>query len=555
MKVTKKLLVLLLSVVMVFALAVPVFADDATYTITVKNTSTNLKMEGITYYAYKVFDVTLSGYDENGENPTNYAYTVNANFAGFKYKYTDLDGNIIEKSGKDLIALVGTFRNRSDKLNDFAKQVMEYATTNNITATASATAEDDATQVTINVDTAGYYLVTATANSEDTSALLTAFCALDTTNNSAEVNLKVDAPTVEKEVKEAGDNEYAKYADASIGETLNYRLTVTIPEYADYYDTYKYIVHDTMGAGLTLVEDSIKVYINEELTLELDATDYLEYDPFDHPGETIPVTIYTVTTGDDITTGDDCTFELEFANDFIHGNPGRPYYITYNATVNKDAVIYAESNDNSAHVEYSNDPYDETKTTTTTDSVVKLYTYSFDLKKYYLDGENEVALAGAEFKLYSDEDCTTEIPLVKVSDTEYRVATADETGVAIISVAGQMVIQGLDKGTYYLKETKAPSGYNLLDEAVKVTITPTDNGTETTPATAVTAVNVYQADDTTNAIDYIGIENKSGSKLPFTGGTGTMIFYIVGSVLVVGAVVLLITQKRVSNKKSDNNEN
>lgn len=527
MKVTKKLLVLLLSVVMVFALAVPVFADDTTYTITIKNQSDNVSMEGVTYYAYKVFDVTLSDYDENGENPTNYAYTVNEDFEDFIYTYKDADGNDKTATGEELIALVDTFDDNSDALNNFAKAVMEYATDNGISATANVEAGTNATEATITVPSAGYYLVTATANSADTDSALTAFCALDTTDNSAEVNLKVDAPTIKKEIKEDDDTAYALYADATIGETLNYRLTVTVPNYADYYDTYTYVVHDTMDAGLTLDENSIKVYTNAELTTEVDSTNY------------------TVSY-----TDEDCTFDLAFVNDFVQSNTGKTFYIAYNATVNSDAVIYTDSNDNSANIEYSNDPYDSSSTTITDDTVVKLYTYSFNLLKYYLDDTAEKPLAGAEFKLYSDEACTNEIPLVKLSDTEYRVATATETGVVLTSVAQHMVIKGLDAGNYYLLETKAPAGYNLLEDEVKITITPTVNNT----ATEITAVNVYQNDSTT-AVDYIGIENKSGSLLPFTGGTGTMVFYIVGSVLVVGAVVLLITQKRVSNKKSDKADN
>ena len=512
MKKTKKLMAVVIAILLVVVSVVPAFAAGD-YTITINNSSSNVSMNGITYNAYRVFDVTLSGYDQNGENPTNYAYEVNADFADFSYNgYSD----------DDFVAYVATLSDQSDELNAFAEAVKNYITDNSISATGSVTATAD-DEAVINVTELGYYLVMETATSVDGSNTLTAFCALNTTNNNAEVNLKVDAPTIAKQVKENGETAYGAWTDAEIGETVNFLLTVTVPTYANYYDTYTYIVHDTMDSGLTMTDGTLKVYSDSALTTEVTATNYT------------------------VTTDDDCTFDLQLNSDFVQANTGKTFYIAYDATVNSTAKIYTNSNDNSANIEYSNDAYDESSTTTTTDKTVKVYSYSFDLLKYYMNNSTETPLKDAKFKLYSDAACENEIALVKVDDTTYRVALDGETVADyIVSVEEKITINGLDDAVYYLKEMVAPDGYNLIETAITVTV----DATAKADNSDVESVSIYQ-DDNADAVEYIGVENKSGSLLPFTGGIGSMIFYVVGGALVIGACILLITHLRVSGKKEE----
>lgn len=512
MKKIKKLMAVVIAVLMVLVSVVPAFAAD-NYTITINNSSSNVSMKDITYNAYKVFDVTLSGYDENGENPQNYAYEVNADFVDFSYNgYSD----------DDLVTYVSKLKNESDELNAFAEAVKNYIKSNNIEPAGKVTADSDKSAV-INVTELGYYLVMETATSVDGNNTLTAFCALNTTNNNAEVNLKVDAPTITKQVKENGDTEYGAWTDAQIGETVNFLITVTVPTYANYYDTYKYIVHDTMENGLTMTDGTLKVYSDASLETEVDTTNYT------------------------VTTDDSCTFDLQLNSAFVQENTGKTFYITYDATVNNEAEIYTASNDNTANIEYSNNAYDESLTTNTTNKTVMIYSYSFDLLKYYLNNNVETPLKDAKFKLYSDAACENEVKLVKVDDTTYRVALEDETATDyIVSVEEKITINGLDDAVYYLMEMVAPAGYNHIETPIKVTV----DANAKADNSDVESLSIYQ-DDSQDSVKYIGVENKSGSLLPFTGGIGSMIFYVVGGALVIGACILLITHLRVSGKKED----
>ncbi|MCI7020608.1 MAG: prealbumin-like fold domain-containing protein, partial [Clostridiales bacterium] len=149
-------------------------------------------------------------------------------------------------------------------------------------------------------------------------------------------------------------------------------------------------------------------------------------------------------------------------------------------------------------------------------------TYQFEILKYAATDTNKNPLAGATFQL--KDASGNVVKLVKVSDTEYRVANGSETGAveSFTTVAsGKIVIKGVDLDKYTLVETAAPAGYNTLKDPVEVTVL------------------------ATNALT-VEVPNASGTELPSTGGMGTTIFYVLGSVLVLGAVVLLVTKKRMS---------
>lgn len=148
-------------------------------------------------------------------------------------------------------------------------------------------------------------------------------------------------------------------------------------------------------------------------------------------------------------------------------------------------------------------------------------------------------LNGAKFELHDAQTAGNKIDLVKVSDGVYRVATATEKGAegftSAVIEAGKATVKGLDAGTtYWLEETEAPAGYNKLAGRVEVKI---ENTNLTTTMTG---------DTWAQGNGGVQITNNSGALLPSTGGMGTTIFYVLGSVLVLGAVVLLVTKKRMS---------
>lgn len=215
-------------------------------------------------------------------------------------------------------------------------------------------------------------------------------------------------------------------------------------------------------------------------------------------------------------------YKLEIPGDVVFANKGKTLTLTYTAKVNENAVVL-ETESNTAHLTYDN----YTSKDVTSSDVVTL---AFDFQK--VDGTDQTTiLAGAQFKLYDAETGGNEIKVVlkeAASGTNgqistYRVAKADETGVLID--VGSARIEGLDKKKYYLEETKAPTGYNKVENRIEVAVTE-----ETAPASNIDSK----------------VGNNKGATLPSTGGIGTTIFYIIGAILVIGAGMFLVIRKRMS---------
>ena len=208
--------------------------------------------------------------------------------------------------------------------------------------------------------------------------------------------------------------------------------------------------------------------------------------------------------------------------------------VTYNVILDTDAVIGTEGNSNKVYLEYSNDPnWNGTGTEPTgktPEQEVKVYTWGIPVFKYT---GTDTALAGAGFTLYKGE---TAISVVGVGNNIYKVCTltnCEHTHITQIVTddTGKFQIEGLEKGTYILKETKVPAGYNKCED---VTVVIGENGVLSADGSATTEVK---------------IQNKSGSTLPETGGIGTTLFYVIGSILTLVAVVLLVTKKRMTTEK------
>ncbi len=169
----------------------------------------------------------------------------------------------------------------------------------------------------------------------------------------------------------------------------------------------------------------------------------------------------------------------------------------------------------------------------------KTYSYSFDLVK--TDNSNKL-LAGAQFELYTNKNCTDKVALVKVGN-DYRVASATEkattkftSAVIVSNDTSKITVNGLKGETsYWLKEIKAPEGYNELEEPYEF-IMGADNMSATLNGTQWGDGGVH-------------VINNAGTVLPSTGGMGTTVFYVVGGGLMAVAVVLLVTKKRMENKR------
>jgi len=469
-KTFKKLFAALLAAALVLAMAVPAFAEtNATKgSITISKT-----VKDETYTIYRMFK--LDSY--NAESNT-YSYTVESDWEGF-FK-TGAGGNYITLDGQNHPTWTAADENDSTTVAAFAKAALAWAADKKISGTKETATGDTVTFSNLDL---GYYLV-------DSS--LGALCGLNTTNPDATIKEKNEKPEIKKEVQ-TSTGDWGDKNNAKIGDTVEYKVEITVADGAQ-----TYTVTDTMSTGLTFNSGSLKVTANDVVT-----TDY---------------TLTPTTNG----------FTLVLPETYVSTlTKGTTIIVTYNATLNKDAVIDGDGNTNEVKLGYGNHQ-------NTVPSKVTTKSYQFDLVK--VDGATKKLLNGAEFKLYDAENGGSVIKVVPVAGG-YRVANGDETGaVDTIKVNGKVHISGLDKTTYWLEETKAPDGYNMLTERKPVSLT---NGSNNTTLTSSTW---------SEADHGVAVENNAGTVLPSTGGMGTTLFYVIGGGLMVAAVVLLVTKKRMEHK-------
>lgn len=490
MKYMKKLMTLLAVLTLALAMAVPAFAASGTGMITIDNAVT-----GTTYKAYRIFD--LESYD-TGKNA--YSYKLNSAWNGFPAYSTTIDGNTVSATDFFSVNSAGYIEwngAKKDAGADFAKLAKAFAVEKNIACDKAETASS--ATVTFADLTLGYYLV-------DTS--LGALCSLDTTAPSVTIKEKNSNTTIEKKIVITGD-EKVDSNSAGIGDTVNFSITITVKD----GDPKGYVLHDKLS-GLTFDSDSLEVKVGT--TTLTPNTDYtLETNPAD---------------------GD--SFDVKFKDGILKTND--VVVVTYSATVAADATIAGAGNKNTAKLVYNGK--DSTKEETTT------YVWKLNVHKYTLNSTNdEVALNGAKFVLYrkdgTDKKYYAKLTGGKIDGwvTNQSDATTLET-----SGTGDISIEGLNVGTYYLEETEAPAGYNKLTGPIEVEITATTSatsGSETVHYKNSSETSYTLATDAT-----VKVLNKAGTQLPSTGGIGTTLFYVIGGVLMAVAAVLLVTKKRMNNK-------
>ncbi len=486
MKIFKRFASVIMIVMMMMSMMLPAMAAS----ITVNNA-----VDGESYTAYKIFDVTNSG--------DNYAYSISADSAWLSLvEDYEVDGNAVFKltqNGDRYVVEINEAEVEGSKVSLFAEEsdaaaFAKYLEEAGIPATATAAKKVTASNGTAVLEglDKGYYFVDTTLGS---------LCALHTTVDTQEIVEKNNIPTLDKDIVKE-DGEKVDVDDVSIGDTVNFEIVVT-----DGKGTNKTLtVHDKMDAGLTLNDNSFAIKVD---------------------GEDVDAANYTLTIGG---LADDCTFEIVFNADYIESlDEDAEITITYSAVLNENAAIYEDTNNNTAHLDYSNQ-------TNITPSTVIVKTYEFAVVKV---DEKDTILEGAEFKLYDAAEGGNEIAVVETSANNYRKAVDGETGVAI--KATYATIAGLDAGTYYLEEITAPEGYNKLTERVEVVI-----GEDHTVTLSIAEESGEL--DLTASDNFVKVVNKTGSILPSTGGIGTTIFYCVGGILVVAALILIITKRRMSHE-------
>lgn len=514
MKRIKKLAAAMLTAIMMMTMTVTAYAAEQKCTLTV-NVKTGERvptqtLKDQTINLYKLFDVTES---KSGET-TNYAYTVNT-AAGYKDALASVLGGTITSTSKDeefAKAVLGLGKDNGTEVQNFANKFTTYALKNSLgaTATSNKITGENTTSYTFNNLDAGYYLVYVTGGKEIQSSLVT----VDGTNT---VNLKTEAPSITKE---------ANKKTVEIGQVVTYTVKGSIPDTTG-YEQYQYIIHDELSTGLDFVDDANGTALGESATTVNVKVAFTDADVT--TAGTTPITA-TLDTANKRKMSLDLSTWVR-AN---QANKGKEFTVTYYAKVNANAVVTEK---NKAQLEYGNKPGE---TTTTTPSEAKTPTYPLDINKIKT-GTTEM-LKGATFKLYRDSVEAGNV--VKVSAVANKagcyVVNPDSKDTDMVTVASgiegnkyNLHINGLAAGTYYLKETKAPDGFNKLTDSLKVTITKTGE-TEWT----------ISKNDTKEDDKIIDIENSTGSLLPSTGGAGVIVFAGVAILLVFGVVVSFIRDKR-----------
>lgn len=563
-KLVSRFMAVLMAMTMILSMSMTVFAAEAPKgTLTVNNT-----VEGKTLDLYQIFTATKN---EAG----NVAYTLNSAYDGFfKTKVengSSLSGEALSEAAYNYVKTqVGPDGSNGA---EFAKAILGWILENATTvATTHTTANTTAGTTVINNLDYGYYVVyplgaTDTSTVPGNETVKSVASLVSVTGTDATVNMKSNYPTVDKKIIPAqsgsgakvdaivngswenvshmgldeddenesedtiaprGAADEKKAEDFGIGDTVTYQLTSKVPDMTG-YNSYTFKFSDTLSKGLDLKEVlSVKVG-NTTLTAKKAGTNTYAL-AYDQAKRTLTVTL----------------------NDFYNSyknRTGETITVVYTATLNKDAVIGMNPNTNKAVVEYSNNPKSD-GTGKSEPSIVDVHTFDFTIYKYYLKDQNKTALANAEFELYKANttgdaaDRNAKINIVDEGNGVYRQATADEAKVTGFTSAkivsdndGKVLVKGLVAGTYYLRETKAPDGYNKLLSDIKVEIKA--NYDETTgKLTSYSVDYTYNGTPITgNAITTkdnspeVAVENKTGAQLPSTGSKGALMVTLAGIVL------------------------
>ena len=587
-KLVSRFMAVLMAMTMILSMSMTAFAAEASKgTLTVNNT-----VAGKTLDLYQIFTATKSG--------DSVAYTLNSAYEGFfQSKITDastLKGEALSEKAYEYVKEQVGANGDAETAKVFAKDMLDWILDSENNVTATKTVDTTETSTVVPGLAYGYYLVypkgaTDTSTAPGNQAYTSAASLVNVIGDTS-INMKSNYPTVDKKLVSTqtpgnnsitvngilnpswesihqgvlgeddendfedgiaphGGTDEKKAGNFGIGDTVTYQLTSKVPDMTG-YNSYTFKFTDTLSKGLDLKAIlSVKVGDTE---LKAGKTGDNTYLP-------------TYTTNDNGTHTLTISFN-DFYNNFKN-RTGETITVVYTATLNKDAVIGMNPNTNKAVVEYSNDPKSG-GTGKSEPSIVDVHTFDFTIYKYYLkdqsNKEDKTALAKAEFELYKANeagdaaDTNAKINIVKVKEGEYRQATPEEavaevfkSDVIVSGTDGKVLVKGLDAGTYYLRETKAPDGYNKLLSDIKVEIKATYgedgklvsykvdytyNGT-TTPGVAITEKN--------NSPE-VPVENKTGAQLPSTGSKGALMVTLAGIVL----FGVLTASKAFGKKKAKN---
>lgn len=505
------------------------------------------------FAVYKLFQAQISN------TSINYFYNEE-----YKDVIEDVVSNRLNKdsiSEYEVIDYIQSLEDHSSSLRELIEEIRDqlvFQGYSSDTFTVTNTLEDGS--IEIQGLQPGYYMIDEITSVQDTHSAAS-LILLDTADDSCDIQIKSDYPSIIKKIEEDDLNiGWNDIGDYEIGQSIPYKYETNIPDIKA-YNTYKMIFHDIMDEALTFDSDSVQIQISDsEKTYTVPSNQYSIVENTDNESFIVQIS--------DIKS----IIDQQFSNGY-----GQKVLFTYNAYLNEKAKDRSgrAGFENKVALEFSNNPdTDGTNDTGMTpwDSVV-CFTYQINAVK---TNEENQSLQGAKFRLYRDENGTQEIKLKKVENV-YVVMNEDylsnaESDEMISDENGLFNISGLDQGTYYLKETQAPDGYRKIQDSIKIVITPefttdrnsyyenqgaSDQVLETLSANCEikqflngllnSGSKALQTDVQTGSIQ-LKIVNQTGSKLPVTGSSMTLILLAGGSLLMIAGLYNLRKQK---NEKLD----
>ena len=505
MKTIKRSIALVLAMILALAMSVTVFAapnaDQNTFSLTL-----NKAVKGHTYEAYQILSGDLSadkttlsnikwgeGINEEGKK------ALGGDAAGYAKTLVDLGNN--SKELKDQAQIIGA---------------------NLASASGSVTVTDpDAKNVISNLKP-GYYLIKDKDDSLQGQESYTEFI-LHVTDD-VEANVKADVPSVKKKVMDKNDTDntndakigWQDSADYDIGDDVPFQLTATLANNIESYKTYSLKFNDTLSKGLDYNNDAVIKLGDKDVTDSFTPS-------YDATAKTLTFT---------------CDNILAFG-----AKNSDKIVVEYTAKLNENAEIGAAGNPNTVYLDFSNNPNNggEGDRGKTPEDKVIVFTYKLTVNK--VDKEKK-PLTGAEFSLFkkvkANVDGKDKLELVEVK----KILSTNAEGT-------KFEFTGLDDGTYVLRETKTPDGYNSIEDQTFTISAKHDENSDDPKLTELTGNPASGS-----VIDFgvilpekgelsTDVENNKGSVLPSTGGAGRVAIYVIGAILVLGGGIVLVTKKRV----------
>lgn len=575
MKKVKRILSLMLTLIMVMSMGIAVKAEEDDYVITITN-SDAISSKGHVYEAYQIFSGKL---DSSGTILTEIEWGAHVNvedlLAMLKRDPADPDPNkrldpAFVVGGVNLFASAATAEDVAKILEDPANHTSDFlgafakvAMANKKTPASFVSTEDDQPyKIQIPKNMAGYYLVVDKIEAldgegnpipnRDVSDFILQVVG-DVT-----VEHKGSIPTMDKQVSETGST-YHDSISTGINEVHYYRIVAELPDDYRLYDEYYLEFVDNFSVGLSFKDIvAVKALIRSSGNeIAIDKTCYSS--TYVDDKHVLTVELPNLKEAKAEGTGDKISLTADDAIEII-----------YTAKLNKNAIVDGNGIPNTAHIVYSNNPNSDGKGQSSTDET---NVYPINLNVLKIDGKDKkTPLGDAEFVLarpYSDGLTTHNEYAVVGVDGEDKgkilnwvhhyegdghdaaVHASEELATVLTTDASGLIgVSGLKAGRYSLIETKAPDGYNKLAEAVDFVVSVVIDEEHDKISSMTGNTNPGTLTFTPeNATVQLTIDNFKGNVLPSTGGIGTTMFYIVGGILFVGAIVLLVSKKRMGSKE------